>query len=244
MISASQCQAAPTRVGVWWFALDGDAAAPLAPHLALLAPDELARAARYRFERDRRRYVAGRAQLRTLLAHHVGCTATQLQFDYNPNGKPRLAACHGAAALHFNLSHSGSYAACALSHGARVGIDLEADSSALHMAPLAAAVLSAPEHAQLAPAFDDGALLQIWTRKEALLKAWGVGLSIPMTSFAVWGPQGAHGSVELDDGQGTLQAWSLRAATVPPGYTGALAIEGNSAEVQFNGCWRGAGPPA
>ncbi len=87
----------------------------------LLSGDERERAARFRFERDRVRYIAGRAQLRMLLAGYLDASPAELVFSYGDNDKPMLAG-DGPC---FNLSHSGALALYAVTADVEVGIDVE-----------------------------------------------------------------------------------------------------------------------
>jgi 4'-phosphopantetheinyl transferase len=90
---------------------------------ALLSPDEVERASRFIFERDRRRYVAARGQLRQLLGGYIGVAPEALSFAYGQYGKPRLA--DPSASVEFNLAHSAALAVVAVAHGAIVGVDVE-----------------------------------------------------------------------------------------------------------------------
>src|ERR1700685_4330418 len=76
----------------------------------VLSADELARALRFRFDRDRQRFVAARALVRTILASYLSADAKTLSFSYSKKEKPSLAAPHDACGIHFNISHSGGVA--------------------------------------------------------------------------------------------------------------------------------------
>lgn len=124
----------------------------------MLCPAERARAARFRFERDRRRYVVARGRLRQLLGERLGRRPDALQIDYGASGKPRLSD----RALHFNLSHSDDVALYAFSSACEIGADIEA----IHEEPLA--------------------FLYRWTRTEALAKALGEGLPLSNERVDGW----------------------------------------------------------
>ena len=151
---------------------------------SLLSADERDRAARFRFDRDRARYVVGRGLLRSLLGHYVDRHGAELRFTYGDQRKPALVG----EGPQFNLAHSGATALFAFSSAMEVGIDVElmrTDFAATEIperffSPREVAALRAlPEEAQ-AQAF-----LTCWTRKEAFLKARGDGLMLALDSFDV-----------------------------------------------------------
>ena len=108
------------EVHVWRIALDcGDGDSLRSG----LSSDELARAARFHFERDRTRFSVARAALREILAHYLGASPDEIAFVYGGHGKPALAPPHGD--LRFNLSHSHDVALCAVARGREVGVDVE-----------------------------------------------------------------------------------------------------------------------
>ncbi|MCB9834343.1 MAG: 4'-phosphopantetheinyl transferase superfamily protein [Planctomycetes bacterium] len=151
-----------------------------------LSPDERTRAARLLDPGRRRRFIAARAFLRRELAAYLGegRSPASLRFAYGPLGKPELVA--GGAA--FNLAHSDDLVALALARGGRLGIDLEVDRRRHDLAALARRFLGVEERAQLAdldPDDHDRAVLRIWTRKEAVLKALGSGVFAGFDLFAV-----------------------------------------------------------
>src|ERR1700722_17902198 len=90
-----------------------------------LSPDEMDRAERYHFDRDRRRFIAGRGLLRSVLGHYLGQQPVQLKFDYGARGKPALAGCDRDEMLHFNLAHSDDLLVLAVTRACPVGIDVE-----------------------------------------------------------------------------------------------------------------------
>jgi len=90
---------------------------------ALLSPDELARAQRYRQAAGRQSFIVGRGLLRRMLGHYLGAEAARLRFGCNAYGKPELAG--APAAIHFNVSHSGQWALAAFSLDSAVGVDVE-----------------------------------------------------------------------------------------------------------------------
>src|SRR6476660_2381439 len=88
-----------------------------------LAPDERDKMERFRFEKDRRRYLVGRGLLRSLLGRYLDVAPQELRFETTAAGKPHLAS--GQGQLQFNLAHSGEYVLIAIANGRAVGIDVE-----------------------------------------------------------------------------------------------------------------------
>ena len=171
------------EVLLWTFdldAIDADAVS------AVLSVDERDRAARFRFEIHRARYIAGRGAMRTVLGGVLGMDPGQLEFRYGAHGKPELKD------LHFNLSHSDRWAVLGVTRAAPVGVDVERINPDRSNPDIARRFFAAQEIRELS-ALSGGAYVdaffQIWARKEAVLKAVGTGISGGLSSFAV--PLGA-----------------------------------------------------
>lgn len=202
----------------------------------ILAADELARAARFVFERDRGHFIAARGMLRTLLGRYVNREPATLSFHYGANGKPALVGEGGEAAIRFNLSHSHGAGLYAFSRGREVGIDLErmrADLAIMEIArrffsPAEAAMLSAlPIEAQRQ------AFFRCWTGKEAYVKARGHGLSLPLDQLDM--PLGPEEQGAGPGEPSEASRWTLQEFTPAPGYAAALAVEGRGWRLA---CWR------
>lgn len=153
--------------------------APLERFEKILSDDERARAARFILARDRNRFVAARGMLREILGWLLRAGPERLVFAYGEHGKPQMAAPVAGRFLHFNLAHSDALAVCIVSAQAAVGVDVERIRSVREAEMIAAQFFSASEFAEwrsLPAAKQDGAFFEFWTRKEALLKASGLGL--------------------------------------------------------------------
>ena len=198
------------EVHLWRAQLDE----PMEGAANLLSPPEWLRAERFHFRRDRQRFIAGRALLRTVLARYVGGDPRDLEFSSGPHGKPELVG----SALRFNVSHSGDLFLLALTYGREVGVDVEEMREHLPFEMLAdhyfepedawnLRLLEAPEKASR--------FYDLWTGKEAQLKAGGTGLA-----------HGPHVPAP--------ERWSLLSLRPADGFAGALAIEGGH---YFLKCW-------
>jgi len=142
---------------------------------SLLSPSERRRAERFFFERHRRRYIVARAHLRKLLGARLGVAPDAVALVYGKNGKPRLAD----ERLRFSVSHCGDVALFAFSRKGDVGVDIEAMRPIRSVDSIAAHILSRRELRAYAAARDKVlAFLRFWTRKEALAKGLGDGLSV------------------------------------------------------------------
>lgn len=167
---------------LWQVDLD---ATPAPQAVASLSEAEWERARRFVFRRDRNRFVAAHAALRETLAAQCGTPASLLEFQHGAFGKPTLVE---HAQLRFNLSHSQSVALIAVCDEAEVGVDVELLRPMPDAEALAASYFTEAERhalAQLEPSARDRAFLACWTRKEACLKATGMGLSVDTRSFDV-----------------------------------------------------------
>jgi 4'-phosphopantetheinyl transferase len=171
-----------TSLDIWY--VDLDVSADLLERFRhRLSNDELARAARFRSDLDRARYTVGRATLRGVLADRLGCIPSSLRFSYGATGKPML---DGGVPLEFNLAHSGGEAVIALADTAAVGVDIELLQPIADVQSLAREVFSEAERHELESAPDlVAAFLNGWTRKEAYVKALGLGLTAPLTDITV-----------------------------------------------------------
>lgn len=210
----------PASCALWQVDLDQPVADAGA---AMLSPQERARADRFAFARDRQRYIAAHVALRQVLGAHMGVHGEALVFAAGPFGKPALVG--AGAGLHFNLSHSGGIALVALSATGEIGVDVEVPRRLDDANALAAAHFTADEARALAalPALARApAFLTGWTRKEACLKALGVGLQLDASSFEV-GLLPVARSVRIATAGGAVQL-ALHSFAVGEDAVGAIAL--------------------
>lgn len=184
------------------------------------------RAARFHFERDRRRFTVSRAALRLVLASYLGDEAHLLRFSLGPRGKPALNRRRQILSIEFNLTHSQDLVLVAVGNDA-LGVDVEFLRPIADLDSLAEQVFSRVElrqWQQLSQEQRCESLLRCWTRKEAYLKAIGYGLSIPMPRLQVGLSKGSMDGVPVVDTGGPERGpWSLYDLTPAAGFLGALA---------------------
>lgn len=195
----------------------------------VLSPGERRRAARFRFARDRARFVAAHAGLRAILAPYAGVQPANLRFGSGPHGKPRLRT---RPDLRFNLAHACDVAVVAVAWGREVGVDVEPETRAPDLGAVARSFFSSAEHAALAalaPALRAAALPRVWCRKEAYAKARGRGLGLPFASFDVAvepSPRpGASLLLATRPRPEDAEAWELRDVDIGAGFVAALSWE-------------------
>ncbi len=194
------------------------------PDVSILSDQEVERCLRFRSQRDRISFATSHRNTRLILAHYLGTTPQNLTISPQEGGKPRL---HGAGAerLRFNLSHCSDVGMLAVAWNMEVGIDVEQPR---RVEPdVAEKYFSAAELRELS-AWDEvrwrDGFLRCWTRKEALLKAEGVGLRTPLDAFDV--------SLAIEDPRLLAvrppakfsYAWQLYDISPPITYVACLAV--------------------
>ncbi len=197
----------------------------------IIASEELARAERFRFETDRRRFTVARGSLRGILGRYLAIPPDRLQFRYGAHGKPRLAEETGGTRLRFNLAHSQDRALCAVSTRREVGVDLERVAADVEDEVIAEHFFSSREIVALCAVLPErrpAMFYRYWTQKEAFVKAIGVGLHFPLNRvemvFASGKPLSLH---DLGDSAGEPTCWSIHDLHPWSGYAAALAVEGH-----------------
>ena len=214
------------EVHVWLAKLDDYPADSLK---VMLAADELARAARFHFDRDRNHFIVARALLRKLLAAYLDMDAGELQISYAEKGKPSVEK-SGRGSLKFNVAHSHGLGIYAFSWNREVGIDLEFMREDLADEKVAERFFSQSEIKSLRelPAeLRKQGFFDCWTRKEAYIKARGEGLSIPLDEFDVSLAPGEEAVLLRNHKDpGEVARWSMQSVAVPAGYVGALVASG------------------
>ena len=209
------------EVHLWRADLDATAVDP-----ACLDADEAARAARFLHPAHGHRFAASRTVLKGALARYLGGAAAEVRFAYTDLGRPSVAG----AAFDFNLSHTETDFVLAVALE-RIGVDIERRARQADLDGLARQVMTADEQARFAalpPERKRAAFYDLWTAKEAVMKALGTGFSRDPRTLAVdWRerPVWQEGGLRLE----------LRRFDAAPGLAGALAMAGKVRKVTFVG---------
>ena len=152
----------------------------------LLSSDERARAGRFQIERDLRRFTVARGMLRTLLGEATGLSPAAIVFAQSEYGKPCIVT--APPAIHFNVAHSADMAIYAISRSCVPGVDIEyvhRDIDENAMAKRFFTLRKCAELQCIPAAARKRAFLACWTRKEAIVKAIGQGLRVPLHEIEV-----------------------------------------------------------
>lgn len=214
-------------VHVWYVELDvdDDVHARLAD---VTSEAERARARRLRIASAARRFLSARGALRTLLGAYLGCPPSRVPLPPGGTEKPCLLEPEDPS-LRFNLSHSENHALIAVTRGVEIGVDIECGARLHHVDRLSRRYFTDRERGLLGAMDESGrkhAVRELWTRKEAFVKARGVGvyrsdlraLDIGLASNDAW--------LEVPD-PSTGSRWSVRSIRPPVhGCAAAVAVEG------------------
>jgi 4'-phosphopantetheinyl transferase len=227
---------APAEIQVWRFSLAPPAAEIFRLEKTLSAA-EMKQAAEFHFARDRRRFIVRRAVLRQLLAANLGLPPAEIRIESAGLQKPKIAAAQNSGRMGFNTSHSGDRALVALAKNCEVGVDIEQHRDLPDAADLARNFFSERENRELdslsGPARTEG-FFNCWTRKEAFVKAVGLGLSYPLKDFSVALAPGVPAAPLEISGHGpAAESWSLRPVEVGVGFSAALVFAAGRRETGF-----------
>ena len=189
----------------------------------LLNRDEQLRADRFYFERDRRRFIVAHGKLRQLLSRRFQITPAAIMFAHMKNGKPFVAG--NSAPIHFNMSHSEECALYAISRRCQLGVDIECLNRDIHWHSLARRFFTQREFTglqELSLSTRKRAFFTCWTRKEAILKATGDGLSLPLDQFEVTVDPDAEPRI-LAASSLRIHDWTLYSTDVGKDYVATVA---------------------
>jgi len=202
----------------------------------LLSADETERAARFRFERDRRHFNICRGALRMLLAGYLDEEPSRLIFSYSAKGKPELGGMHESCGLRFNVSHPGDMACVGVTLERRIGVDIEAIRYDVEIKAIAQRFFSVSEQRDLSglPAHDQHrGFFNCWSRKEAYLKALGSGLSLPLSEFDVsLRPGEPAGILATRPDPNEAKRWTVLEPKLHEKYATAVVAEGAGLELR------------
>jgi 4'-phosphopantetheinyl transferase len=218
----SRVSVPPDDIHIWFRSTESLDESAIAAAVSVLSDDERARYRRFHFAHDARDYAAAHALLRAALSRDGNLPPESWRFDKDARGKPFLID-QGARRASFSLSHAHGMVACAVTQDADVGVDVECIDRTVNAGELAARFF-APAEADLLAQLDAGArrdrFFDLWTLKEALVKALGVGLAMSLASLAF--TVDAAGGVTLEAPDIDTKAWQF--GLFAPGPRHRLAV--------------------
>jgi 4'-phosphopantetheinyl transferase len=212
-------------------------AAGLSDLASVINSAEQTQARKFRFEQHRVRYIFSQATLRRILSRYLHVRPQEIVFDFNEFGKPFLPKSSEKAALRFNMSHSEGLVVVAVAMNRHIGVDVERIRAIDDINAIARDYFAMQERTLLEsapPGRKEEAFYMCWTRKEAYIKAVGMGLSIPLNSFDASIPEGMPGRrLQATESSLGVEQWWLSDLTMPDRYVGALAIEGTPPTIRY-----------
>lgn len=224
---------APGTVHLWICSLDAGQSEIARCH-SLLDSAESARAACFRNDTDRTRFVAGRGLVRSMLSVYAGIAPEALRFDYGYAGKPALAAAGACASIEFNYSSSNGIGVLAIGIDA-LGVDVEHCDPEFDYAALARLHFSARELEDLerrSPADQRECFFRYWVAKEAVLKGHGAGLQLDLRQLSVaLSKDDSTGWIERGRADIVERGWRVKFCDARPGWRCAVASPGEEWEV-------------
>jgi 4'-phosphopantetheinyl transferase len=217
----------------FWYSLLNTENADYVEHWRVLDSSEKTQAEKLKNPLLHQRYVAAHGQLRTLLAHYVPQSAANIQIQKTYLGKPYLA---DYPELVFNLSHSDDYIAVAVAKNCQLGVDIEHCKQRLSLNELVQKCFSAKEAAywqQLPEYLQTREFYQFWTRKEAFVKATGLGISLGLRECAV-NPDNPQQFSSVPARCGFASDWHSRDIDLGHSVCAALVADKAIASVKIN----------
>ncbi len=213
-----------------WLLSAGMNAAEREIYERVLSGDETARSDQYVFEIDRARSITARGGLRWLLSSYIGVPPHALVFEEGDYGKPSV---RGTSIHHeFNVSHSGDYILIGMTTGAQCGVDIEGSRAHISEQSIGESFFC-PREIQWLRQTEKG-FFRLWTIKEAILKAVGHGLSIPLSDVDVTDiVEGRASMISLKvSGLASQPLW-LQELKLVDDYATAVAVVGAAREIRL-----------
>ncbi len=216
------------RIDLWHILLD-EIADPTSfdEYRSLLSHEELQRLQRFTHDKSRRLFLVGRALLRKTLSQYTGHDPRGLEFRYNAHGKPSLKT-PVEPPLEFSVSHTRGLAVCAVALGDPLGVDVERDRTVSNPLEIARRFFAPAEAAALEklPAERRGAaFIELWTLREAFVKARGVGLMTRPADFAFSLSADREATVSFNESsEKSPDDWQFARFRLATDYQVALAI--------------------
>lgn len=202
-----------------------------------LDPTELRRVSGFRFDIHRKRYIARHGWLREILGDYLSIHPQEIQFTYNPYGKPFLFEKFSSRKLNFNISSSIDVGLLAFTLDRRIGVDIEKICQMFDFMEIINRFFSANEirdFQKVDPEHQLKAFYCTWVRKEAYVKAHGEGLSLSLKQFDVpVVPYAPADILHVEGEPGWELDWSIMDLNPVTGYVGAVAVRGKNLQFRY-----------
>lgn len=193
--------------------------------ISSLSADEVDKAESFKFEKDKHRYIVSHTFVRNVLSRYLNVDPATIEFEVNEYGKPSLKE----GGIEFNMSHSVDFVLLAATHAGRIGIDIEKIRLGIASHVIARQYFSSAEIEELQslPSEEDRvtAFFVGWSRKEAYIKAHGLGLALPLESFDVSFTENPPLLRATRPDAEEAAKWTLRTIEVNSSYKAAIAVE-------------------
>jgi 4'-phosphopantetheinyl transferase len=204
----------------------------------ILDDAELSRAQRYKIDRVRHRFIVARATLRRVLARYLAIKVEHVVFTLGEYGKPFLSSQLEHQGLVFNLSHSVDMLAIVVGSNQQLGVDIERHKSISSLSGLVHKCFSENEldyWQNLPESTKQSAFYDIWTRKEAFVKAVGRGVALGMNQ-CVTRPENPEKFTGIPEAYGRAADWQIINFVTPKYYSGAIVTNNLHVDLRvFNG---------
>ena len=227
-IPSGQPPLSQDEIHVWASCLD---VAPTASAVfgASLSEGERMRAKKFRFQQHKSRFIVGRGLLRAIMSHYLQVEPARVEFKYNLQGKPELTRPFDSSGIHFNLAHSEDLALFTVTTIGPVGIDVEriqANKDARELVKWFCSPCEQELFENLAPQEKQLAFFNLWTRKEAFLKATGEGIAQLLSQVEVaFQPGKPARFIAVSGDSERASRWSVRDLSLGPDFAAAVAIQ-------------------
>jgi len=201
----------------------------------MLSDDEIKKAACYKILKHQQRYIIAHAFLRHLLSYYIDKEPAKIRISHDEFGKPELKTDDNQNQLNFSLSHSSGLVLVSICSNRRTGIDVERIKSGRDFLKIAERFFSDDEIIALRSLNTDqqqNAFYNCWTRKEAYLKAIGMGIRLPISNFSVsLLPNNPAALLSVDSVPDESQRWTLIDIETLPEYIATVAVEGQNQKI-------------
>jgi 4'-phosphopantetheinyl transferase len=216
------------NIHIWNAALD-QSASVIRWLFSLLSLEERKRSQHFIYDRDRDRFIVRHGLLRLLLSHYIRLEPDRIKFICGQNGKPALIDAQNKNDIRFNLTYSRGLCLFAISRRREIGVDIEFSGRSLDYDQIVHNFFTEKEktfYYRLNKCQRESAFFNLWTKKEAVTKAIGIGLLFPLNLFSV--SLLDYEIVELPSVEGLLlneTKWEVNLLNLFPKFKASWAIE-------------------